>query len=43
VALGKAEIRDLVEKEGQAQVTCEFCNEQYVLDRGELEGLTSSS
>jgi molecular chaperone Hsp33 len=42
VALGEAEIRDLVEKEGQAQVTCEFCNEQYVLDREELEALTAS-
>ncbi|MSQ47030.1 MAG: Hsp33 family molecular chaperone HslO [Deltaproteobacteria bacterium] len=42
VALGVAEIRDLVKKEGQARVTCEFCNEQYVLDRGELEALIAS-
>lgn len=43
VALGKAEIRDLAEKEGQVLVTCEFCNEQYVVDRGELEALTLPS
>ena len=42
VALGAAEIRDLAEKEGQAQVTCEFCNEQYVLNRDELEALTAA-
>ena len=43
VALGKGEIRDLAEKEGRALVTCEFCNERYVVDRGELEALTLSS
>jgi molecular chaperone Hsp33 len=43
VALGKAEIHDLAEKEGQVLVTCEFCNKQYVVDRDELEALTLSS
>lgn len=39
VALGETEVRDLVEKEGRALVTCEFCNEQYTIDRPDLETL----
>jgi molecular chaperone Hsp33 len=43
VALGEAEVRDLVEKEGQALVTCEFCNEQYSIARPDLETLFALS
>lgn len=39
VALGQVEIRDLLVQEGKAEVTCEFCNEQYSVGRGELEAL----
>jgi molecular chaperone Hsp33 len=42
-ALGKAEIEDLLRKEGQVSVTCEFCNAQYTLGRTELESLLGSS
>lgn len=42
VALGEGEIRDLLEQEGHARVTCEFCNEQYALDREQLETLIAS-
>lgn len=43
IALGQAEIRDLLSKEGQATVTCEFCNEQYSISREELESLFTVS
>ena len=43
VALGKAEVEDLLLKEGQVTVTCEFCNEQYTVGRAELESLLGSS
>ena len=43
VALGEDEVRDLVEKEGQAFVTCEFCNEQYTINRTDLEALFALS
>lgn len=39
VALGQAEITDLLAKEGQAAVTCEFCDERYMIGRAELEAL----
>lgn len=37
--LGKDEIEDMIRTEGRAEVRCEFCAEQYVVDRGELEVL----
>ena len=39
VSLGKKELKGLIEEQGQAEVTCHFCGERYVLDRGELEQL----
>ena len=34
--LGKDEISKLMSEQGQAEVTCRFCNERYVLDKAEL-------
>lgn len=42
IALGRSEILDLLAKEGKATVTCEFCNEQYTIDRAKLESLLIS-
>ncbi len=42
VALGAAELGDLLEKEGKAEVTCEFCNQRYSLDGEDLQGLLAS-
>jgi molecular chaperone Hsp33 len=39
ISLGKEELADLLEKEGEAEVTCEFCQEIYHFDRTELERL----
>ena len=39
VALGQAEIQDLLVKEGQAVVTCEFCDERYTVGREKLAAL----
>ncbi|MCL6445056.1 MAG: Hsp33 family molecular chaperone HslO [Alicyclobacillus sp.] len=38
-SLGDAEIRGMIEDQGQAEVRCHFCNERYVFSRGELEEL----
>jgi hypothetical protein len=35
-ALGPQEIEDMIQKEGQAEVRCEFCAEQYRVGRDEL-------
>jgi molecular chaperone Hsp33 len=37
--LGKDEIADMIRAEGRAEVRCEFCAEEYVVDRAELEML----
>jgi molecular chaperone Hsp33 len=34
--LGSAEIEDMMRTEGRAEVRCEFCAEQYVVDSEEL-------
>jgi molecular chaperone Hsp33 len=34
--LGAAEIEDMIAKDGQAEVRCEFCAERYVIGRDEL-------
>src|SRR5262245_36189504 len=39
VALGQSEVQDLLAEEGQAVVTCEFCDERYTVSREELEAL----
>lgn len=41
--LGKDEIEDMIRTEGRAEVRCEFCAEQYVVDRGELEVLVQDA
>lgn len=39
VSLGEAELRQLIEEDGEAEVQCHFCNEAYVFDRTKLERL----
>jgi molecular chaperone Hsp33 len=39
VALGRKEVAGLLTQDGQATVTCEFCNERYLVGRAELEAL----
>ena len=34
--LGPEELQDMITREGQAEVTCEFCAERYVVDRDQL-------
>ncbi|MBM7663442.1 molecular chaperone Hsp33 [Bacillus mesophilus] len=38
-SLGKEEIEDMIEKEGQAEAQCHFCNEMYHLNKEELISL----
>ena len=42
LSLGRAELQRLIDEQGQAQVTCEFCKQQYRFERHELEALSSS-
>lgn len=38
-SLGRAEIEDLIEKQGQVELTCYFCNKSYVLTKDELKNM----
>jgi molecular chaperone Hsp33 len=39
VGLGAAEINEMIEEDGQAEVHCHFCNEKYLFSAEELEEL----
>ncbi len=39
ISLGKDDIRDLLEREGKAELMCHFCNERYVFEADELNKL----
>lgn len=39
LSLGQQELEDLLEKQGEAEVTCEFCQKSYHFDRPALESL----
>lgn len=39
LTLGSAEVRRLMDEQGEARVTCEFCKQQYRFERNELERL----
>lgn len=39
ISLGKAELTDIIEKEGKAELTCQFCPKVYRLDKAELKEL----
>ena len=38
-ALGAPELRDMLDKDGGAEITCHFCNERYVLKAQDLQRL----
>ncbi|MBC8531520.1 Hsp33 family molecular chaperone HslO [Gehongia tenuis] len=43
ISMGEAEIRDILEKQGEAEVTCHFCREAYKFSGPELEALLASA
>lgn len=42
ISLGREEIETLLENEGQAVVNCQFCQEEYVFGREDLEEILAS-
>ena len=42
VSLGREELRALIDEQGAAELTCQFCDRVYHYDRGELEALLAS-
>ena len=39
ITIGKEEIKDILEKEGKAELVCHFCNKKYVFDKEDLENM----
>lgn len=42
LTLGKEEIKDIMEKEGGCEVTCNFCNERYNFSKEDLQEILES-
>jgi molecular chaperone Hsp33 len=43
ISLGAEEIEDMIEKDGQAEAQCHFCNEKYVFNKEELEEMVNQA
>jgi molecular chaperone Hsp33 len=43
ISLGQAEIRDIIDTEGQAEAHCHFCNQTYQFSKEELEELEAET
>ncbi|KMY55979.1 heat shock protein Hsp33 [Bacillus sp. FJAT-27231] len=43
VSLGKEEIQEMIDEDGQAEAQCHFCNEKYLFTREELEELKEAA
>ena len=39
ISIGKTELESLIEEQGEAELTCQFCDNRYVFDKNELEKL----
>ncbi len=39
ISLGKAELYDIIEKEGKIEVGCEFCNKKYLFTKEDIDKL----
>ena len=41
--IGKKELRDLIDEQGEAEMCCQFCDKKYNFDKAELEKLYESA
>ena len=43
IAIGKDELKALIDEQGEAELTCQFCDNRYTFDKGELEQLLAEA
>ncbi len=43
IAIGREELKKIIEEDGEAELVCHFCNEKYKFDRNELNSLLNDS
>lgn len=41
ISLGKKEIQDIIDEQGEAEIVCQFCNKGYTYDKAALEEMLS--
>lgn len=39
ISIGKEELQSLIEEQGEAELTCQFCDNKYLFSKKELENL----
>ena len=43
ISLGKKEIQDIIDEQGEAEIVCQFCNKGYTYNKAELEEMLSKA
>lgn len=43
ISIGKEELKSLIEEQGEAEMTCQFCDNRYMFSKQELESLLESA
>ncbi len=43
IAIGKDELKALIDEQGEAELTCQFCDNSYTFNKGELEQLLAEA
>lgn len=43
IALGKEDIKEIIEEQGQAELVCHFCNKKYMFNKEELEDILNKA
>ena len=43
ISLGKQEIQDIIDEQGQAEIVCQFCNQGYTFDRDALTDMLAKA
>lgn len=43
ISIGKDEIKDIIETDGMAELTCHFCNKKYVFNESDLQKILEKS
>ena len=43
ISMGRTELEDMIQEQGEAELTCQFCDRIYHFSREELEALLSKT
>jgi molecular chaperone Hsp33 len=43
ISIGKDELQSLIDEQGEAELTCNFCDNKYLFSKQELEDLLKSA